>query len=301
MAWLRDVEGLFLPDLPSLGLLAFGSLAGFRALGPGILRQVHWRPCEVRLELSEEELCIRNHLPLVDPPVFHPCSGSLSVGKGTEHTPPAVPVAAGVGFVKPWVVELLLGAVCQRAGEPKRTSSQVVCVRSIQLRARYPAWTGLRRIPESGHPPEVAVSVGIDTLLPIVWATNRAPLRFEMMCHKLFGRMVLFLWRKVRCKQLLTGVCKGTELTTCAVARLVAEALLVKVRMIKELCVAVTTVAQVATGTDSLIVEAKLTRHTVIGRRRAFNQYRTSLLTLAVIPGARTVVMLAIKIGRAHV
>ena len=131
MAWLRDVEGLFLPDLPSLGLLAFGSLAGFRALGPGILRQVHWRPCEVRLELSEEELCIRNHLPLVDPPVFHPCSGSLSVGKGTEHTPPAVPVAAGVGFVKPWVVELLLCTVCQRAGEPKRTSSQVVCVRSF--------------------------------------------------------------------------------------------------------------------------------------------------------------------------
>ena len=53
------------------------------------------------------------------------------MGEGTKHTPPAVPVAAGVGFVEPWVVELLLCAMCQRAAEPKRASSQVVCVRSI--------------------------------------------------------------------------------------------------------------------------------------------------------------------------
>ena len=127
MAWLC----VFLPDLPSLGLLGFGSLAGFGALGLGILRQVDRRPCEVRLELGQEQLCIRDHPPLAHPPVFHPCSGSLPMGEGTKHTPPAVPVAAGVGFVEPWVVELLLCAMRQRAGEPKRASSQVVCVRSI--------------------------------------------------------------------------------------------------------------------------------------------------------------------------
>mmetsp|Transcript_49411 Transcript_49411/g.92408 ORF Transcript_49411/g.92408 Transcript_49411/m.92408 type:complete len:296 (-) Transcript_49411:330-1217(-) len=211
--------------------------------------------------------------------------------EGAQGTTLAVCLTAWACLVELRVVKLLLGTMSQRATHASGTAMLIRKLRWPSGHTLHPVRARSRRITQRGYAAPIAISMCIHTVLPIMWASDGAPLGFKPPGDEVLGWLRLLHFAKVRHEKLLARVSKSAKATTRAPLSLMAEALAEKVRVVQQLRSTVTKPTGIPSRAHSRIIKLIRARFRTVTSRSTIDNDKPTPITLAVVKRTATVVM----------